>query len=154
MPTTGTRFIYVILDKVEEILDDSFYQEMLEISPEFMKKFQHDFKVSPTALLYPRCIIIVEQTPKTVTKLNGHLLNILQIFFSILSWKFCLRRYQIYLSLKLTSGPLEFMKFGQICYSVFKNLTTALLLNRILEFWLPRDQYIPGAQKAYEPRTL
>lgn len=116
MPTTGTRFIYVILDKVEEILDDSFYQEMLEISPEFMKKFQHDFKVSPTALLYPRCIIIVEQTPKTVTKLNGHLLNILQFFFSILSWKFCLRRYQIYLSLKLTSGPLEFMKFGQICY--------------------------------------
>lgn len=81
MPTTGTRFIYVILDKVEEILDDSFYQEMLEISPEFMKKFQHDFKVSPTALLYPRCIIIVEQTPKTVTKLNGHLLNILQFFF-------------------------------------------------------------------------
>lgn len=86
-------------------------------------------------------------------------------FFSILSWKFCLRRYQIYLSLKLTSGPLEFMKFGQICYSVFKNLTTALLLfmivlevvgnsNRILEFWLPRDQYIPGAQKAYELRTL
>lgn len=134
---------------------------MLEISPEFMKKFQHDFKVSPTALLYPRCIIIVEQTPKTVTKLNGHLLNILQFFFfSILSWKFCLRRYQTYLSLKLTSGPLEFMKFGQICYSVFKNLTTALLLfmivlevvgnsNRILEFWLPRDQYIPGAQKAY-----
>lgn len=54
---------------------------MLEISPEFMKKFQHDFKVSPTALLYPRCIIIVEQTPKTVTKLNGHLLNILQFFF-------------------------------------------------------------------------
>lgn len=81
MPTTGTRFIYVILEKVEEILDDSFYQEILEISPEFMKKFQHDFKVSPTALLYPRCIIIVEQTPKTVTKLNGHLLNILHFFF-------------------------------------------------------------------------
>lgn len=101
---------------MKKFLIDSFYQEMLEISPEFMKKFQHDFKVSPTALLYPRCIIIVEQTPKTVTKLNGHLLNILQFFFSILSWKFCLRRYQIYLSLKLTSGPLEFMKFGQICY--------------------------------------